>query len=75
MAQQQVLVIPTDSFLTALIDRGILPAGTTRSSVWAGNQLGVSYIKVVMNNSNFEDLDPLPVSTVDVPAAIEGLGL
>jgi hypothetical protein len=29
----------------------------------------------VMNNSNFEDLDPLPVSTVDVPAAIEGLGL
>jgi hypothetical protein len=75
MAQQQMLVIPTDSFLTALIDRGILPVGTTRVSVWAGNQLGVSYIKVILANGDFEDLTPVPVSTVDVPAQIESLGL
>jgi hypothetical protein len=74
MPQQQQLVIPTDAFLTALIDRGILPPGTTRVSVWAGNQLGVSYVKVILANGDFEDLTPVPVSTVDVPAAIEALG-
>ena len=74
MPQQQQLAIPTDAFLTALIDRGILPAGTTRVSVWAGNQLGVSWVKIILANSSIDDVTPVPVSTVDVPAAIEALG-
>jgi hypothetical protein len=74
MAQQQMLDIPTDAFITALVDRGILPVGTTRVSVWAGNMLGVSRIKIILANDAFEDLNPIPTSAVDVPAAIEVLG-
>lgn len=78
MAKQQILDVLTDAFLTSLIDRGILPAGTTRASIWAGNmpdgQGGyVSHIKIVINNDSFDDLTPVPTSTVDVPAAIEAL--
>jgi hypothetical protein len=75
MAQQQMLDITTDALITALVDRGILPAGTTRVSVYAGNILGVNHIRIVIANESFDDLTPIPVSTVDVPAAIEGLGL
>jgi hypothetical protein len=75
MATWQQLVIPTDSLITALIDRGILPPGTTRINVWGGNQLGVSYIKITIANDGFDDVPPpAPVSDVDVPAAIEALG-
>lgn len=65
----------TDEFITALVDRGILPAGTTRGPVWAGNVSGVSHVKIYLNNDNFDDLSPVPVSDVNVPAAIENLGL
>lgn len=76
MPTWQQLVIPTDALITALVDRGILPAATTRVNVWGGNQLGVSYIKVTIANDAFEDMPvPAPVSPVDVAAAIEALGL
>jgi hypothetical protein len=75
MAQQQLLDILTDAFITSLVDRGILPAGTTRGPVWAGLVSGVSHIKIYLNNPNFDDVTPVPVSDVDVPTAIENLGL
>lgn len=75
MAQQQMLDITTDAFLTALVDRGILPPNTTRVSVYAGNILGVSHVRIIIANPSFDDVTPVPMSTVDVPAAIEGLGL
>lgn len=75
MPQQQMLDMTTDAFLTALVDRGILPPGTTRVSVYCGNVVGVSHIKIIIANDSFEDVTPVPVSPVDVPAAIEGLGL
>jgi hypothetical protein len=75
MATQQMLDITTDALLTALVDRGILPPGTTRVSVYAGNVLGVNHIRIIITNDTFDDVTPVPVSTVDVPAAIEGLGL
>ncbi|HEX3058053.1 MAG TPA: hypothetical protein VHP62_01755 [Usitatibacter sp.] len=75
MAQQELLDIVTEEFITALVDRGILPAGTTKGPVWAGNVSGVSHIKIYLNNTSFDDLTPVPVSAVNVPAAIEALGL
>lgn len=79
MAQQQILDILTDDFLTALVNRGILPAGTTRASVWAGNVSNgvggyVSHVKIIINNAGFDDVTPIPVSTVDVPTEIQILG-
>lgn len=75
MAKQQLLDMVTDEFIAALVDRGILPAGTTRGPVWAGNVSGVSHVKIYLNNDSFEDLSPVPVSDVNVPTAIENLGL
>lgn len=75
MAKQQLLDMVTDEFIAALVDRGILPAGTTRGPVWAGNVSGVSHVKIYLNNDSFEDLSPVPVSDVNVPQAIENLGL
>jgi hypothetical protein len=37
LAKQQLLDVVTDEFIAALVDRGILPPGTTRGPVWAGN--------------------------------------
>lgn len=79
MARQQRLVIKTDDLLTALINRGILPAGTTRGPVWAGNKpdgLGgfESHIEIIMNNQSFDDISPVPNSSVDIPAEIQNLG-
>jgi hypothetical protein len=78
MATQQILDIPTDAFIQTLIDRGILPAGTSRVAVWAGNPGdGTSHIKIIIANPLFADVDPvipLPISTVDVAGAIRTLG-
>jgi hypothetical protein len=79
MPRQQQIDILTDAFLAALMAQGILPEGTTRVSIWAGNvpdgQGGVvSHIKINVANESFDDLTPIPTSSVNVPAAIEALG-
>lgn len=79
MAQQQRVVMKSDDFVTALVNRGILPPGSTRALVWAGNRpdgLGgyESHIEIIINNSSFDDITPVPNSTVDVPTEIQNLG-
>jgi hypothetical protein len=69
----------SDDFVTALVNRGILPGGTTRVLVWAGNKpdgLGgyESHIEIIINNSGFDDVSPIPDSTVNVPNEIQNLG-
>lgn len=80
MAKQQILDWHTDDFIAACINRGILPAGTTRVSVWAGNKpdgLGgvISHTMIIIANDAFDDVTPIPTSTVDIPTEIQNLGV
>lgn len=70
MAKQQMLVINRAALITALIDKGILPAGTT------GGAANTTFtdVKIILTNDSFDDVVPpaqIPTSTVDVPAGIE----